>query len=52
MGKRPGVIREFFLFLVDNKAWWMVPIILVLLALMGIVVAAATPLGPFIYSLF
>jgi hypothetical protein len=51
-----GVLRillELFQFMVQRRAWWMMPIVAGLL-LVGamIVVAEATPLGPFLYSLF
>jgi hypothetical protein len=50
-----GILRtvaELFTFLVHSRAWWMIPIVagLLMLGLM-IIVAEATPLGPFIYSL-
>lgn len=50
-----GILRiavELFAFLVQRRAWWMIPIVVGLL-LVGVlvIVAQATPLGPFIYSL-
>lgn len=48
----PGILREFWDFLRHNKAWWLTPIILVLLlvgAILFLVPAGATP---FIYTLF
>ncbi len=45
----PGLLVEFWLFLVHNKKWWLAPIILVLL-LMGLFVAlSSSALAPFIY---
>jgi hypothetical protein len=43
---------ELFSFLVHQRAWWMIPIVagLLLVGLL-VVLASATPLGPFIYSL-
>jgi Na+-transporting NADH:ubiquinone oxidoreductase subunit NqrC len=35
----------------QNKAWWIVPLVLVLLLLAGVVVAVATG-APFIYTFF
>jgi hypothetical protein len=50
--KSMSIVREFFQFIVENKAWWMVPILLAL-ALIGILVALApTGATPFIYTLF
>jgi hypothetical protein len=44
--------KEFFLFLKENKKWWLVPILLVL-ALMGVLVAlSGSAVAPFIYPLF
>jgi hypothetical protein len=44
--------KEFFLFLKENKKWWLIPILLVL-ALMGVLVAlSGSAVAPFIYPLF
>lgn len=43
---------EFFCFIRENKAWWLVPI-LVLLGLIGLVAAFGSPGGvPWIYTFF
>ncbi len=48
----PGLFAEMIAFLRANKAWWMVPILIVL-ALFGVVAAlASTSVAPFIYTLF
>ncbi len=39
-------------FIWSRKAWWMVPIVAVMLLVLALVVLAETPLGPFIYTLF
>ena len=54
-GRDVGTVRiivELFAFLVHRRAWWMIPVVagLLLVGLL-ILVAEATPLGPFIYSL-
>lgn len=49
---QPGLIAEFWDFLKYNKKWWLLPIVLVMLMLGGLVFLAATPLGPFIYTMF
>lgn len=47
-----GLIAEFWLFLRDNKKWWLLPILLTLL-LVGVLVAlGSTAVAPFIYTLF
>ncbi len=45
------LIGEFFSFALQNKAWWIVPIILVLL-LIAVVVISGSGIAPFIYTLF
>jgi hypothetical protein len=49
----PGFIAEFFDFLLHNKKWWLIPIVVVLLGLGLLVVAVGSSgLAPFIYTLF
>jgi hypothetical protein len=47
----PGLLREFWQFLRENKKWWMLPILLVLLAMGVLILLSGTPLAPFIYTL-
>ena len=50
--ERLSLTREFLLFVVENKKWWLIPILLVL-ALVGLlVVLGSTGATPFIYTLF
>jgi hypothetical protein len=51
-GERPGLAREFFDFLRDNKKWWLAPIIVSILLLGALVVLGGTAAAPFIYTLF
>jgi hypothetical protein len=44
--------REFFLFIVENKAWWMIPIILVLGLVSLFVLLTTTGAAPFIYTIY
>ena len=44
--------REFLVFLVENKAWWIVPIVVVLLGVGILAAFSATGAAPFIYALF
>jgi len=47
-----GLIAEFIGFMAENKAWWMVPILIVL-GLVGVLLAlGATGVMPFVYTLF
>jgi hypothetical protein len=45
------LLQEFVGFAWHNKAWWMVPILLVLLA-MGALITTTQTAAPFIYKLF
>lgn len=50
--KERGIVGEFFGFMAENKAWWMLPI-LVVIALVGLLlVLNSTALFPFVYSFF
>lgn len=53
IGNRSGTIKELFRFLWDNKLWWIIPFVVVLV-LFGILVvfAQTAPVSPFIYALF
>jgi len=48
-----SIVREFWGFLRERKKFWLLPIVLLLLAL-GLVIAltANSALAPFIYSVF
>ncbi|MEK7608646.1 MAG: DUF5989 family protein [Patescibacteria group bacterium] len=50
---RFSIIGRLFGFLWENKMWWMIPMILVLVVFFLILIfAQSSPLGPFIYTLF
>ena len=51
-GSEKGLIGEFWEFLMQNRKFWMIPIIVVLLALGGLLIAGGSSLAPFIYALF
>ncbi len=48
----PGIVREFVDFLRMNKKWWLAPILVTTLLLIGLAFLSASPAAPFIYSLF
>jgi hypothetical protein len=52
MAKRASILSEFYAFLRYNRAYWMVPIIVVLLLLAGLLVFGGSSAAPFIYTLF
>ncbi len=47
-----GIIAEFWDFLMDNKKFWLIPILLVMLLLGVLLVLGSTGAAPFIYTLF
>ena len=48
-----GLVREFLLFLKEDRTWWLVPILAALLGLSAFVIfAQGSALAPFIYALF
>lgn len=50
--KGHGVISEFWAFLRQNKKWWLLPILVVLLLLGALILLSGTAVAPFIYTLF
>ena len=49
---QPSLVREFLEYLLHNKKWWLLPIILVLLLVGLLIVLGGTGVAPFIYTLF
>jgi hypothetical protein len=48
-----SVFAEFWLFLKEEKKWWLAPLLVVLLALGAIIVfAEGSAIAPFIYTIF
>ena len=48
-----GLLREFWDFIVHEKAWWMTPIVVVLVLMVAFILwAEASPVLPFIYTVF
>jgi hypothetical protein len=51
--KRHSLLRDFLAFAVQEKKWWMIPLVLILLVLGALIwLASSTPLAPFLYPLF
>ena len=44
--------QEFWVFLKENKKWWLLPIVIVLAGIAILTVLAAGPASPFIYTIF
>ena len=43
---------EFWIFLKENKKWWLLPILLAFLLMGALLLAGGTGAAPFIYTLF
>ena len=52
LGKRQSFVAEFAHFLMDNKKWWMIPIIAVLVLVGALLIVGGSGVAPFIYTLF
>ena len=50
--KQAGIFGEVFQMLKQNKKYWLIPILVVLLALGALVLLSGTAAAPFIYQLF
>ncbi len=50
--RRRSLLGEFWLFLRENKKWWMIPIILFFLLLTFVAILGATGAAPLMYTLF
>ncbi len=50
--KQLSAAGELWYFIMENKAWWMIPIVLVLGAVGVLFFFASTGAAPFIYTLF
>jgi Family of unknown function (DUF5989) len=50
--KEQSTLSELWSFLRDNKRWWMIPIVVVLLIFGALVFLSGTAAAPFIYTLF
>jgi Family of unknown function (DUF5989) len=48
----PSLVRELVDFLLHNKAWWITPIVVVLLLVGLLIILSGTGAAPFIYPLF
>lgn len=50
---KQSLVKEFFLFVKEEKKWWLVPLIGVLLLVGALVLfAGSSPMAPFLYPLF
>jgi drug/metabolite transporter superfamily protein YnfA len=49
---RKGLAGDFWAFLRQNKKWWLLPILIMLLLFGVLIFVSSTALAPFIYTLF
>lgn len=47
-----GLLAELMDFLLNNKKWWLTPIVLALLLVGALIFLSGTAAAPFIYTLF
>lgn len=50
--KQGNLLSEFIGFLKQNKKFWLLPLVLVMLALAALLILTSTAAAPFIYTLF
>ena len=51
--RKLAIVQEFWSFLRQNKKWWLLPIVVMLLTLATLMVfAGGSALAPFIYTIF
>ena len=50
--QRTGIAGELWHFLRQNKKWWLLPIVVIVLMLGVLVFLSGTAAAPFIYTLF
>lgn len=50
--RKTGVFAEFWYFLSQTKKWWLLPIVIVLVAFGLLMALSGTAAAPFIYTLF
>jgi hypothetical protein len=51
-GRKSGVTAELWMFLKETKKWWLLPIVVILLAFGVLMALSGTAAAPFIYTLF
>jgi len=50
--QRSSFFSEYLYLVRSNRKWWMLPLLLVLLAFGGLMILSGTGVAPFIYTLF
>lgn len=47
-----GTVREFWQFIIENKSWWMIPILVVFSAFGVLIACGGSGILPYIYIMF
>jgi len=50
--RHESLLGDWWCFLKQNKKWWLIPILFILLAFGLLIILSGTGLAPFIYTLF
>ena len=51
--RKTRIVQELFHFLWEQKLWWMMPMVILLVLFAALLIfAQSTPLAPFVYTLF
>ena len=50
--RRASLPAEFWQFIIHNKKWWLIPIVMVLFLFGVLMLLGSTAAAPFIYTLF
>ena len=50
--RKTGAVSEFWFFLSQTKKWWLLPIVIILVAFGLLLALSGTAAAPFIYTLF
>ena len=50
--RQASFTAELWLFLRENKKWWLLPMVVALLLLVALIVLGGTGSAPFVYKLF
>jgi Family of unknown function (DUF5989) len=50
--KNAGIVSEFMAMIRQNKKYWLIPIIVILLLVGVLIILGSTAAAPFIYTLF
>jgi len=50
--KNPGFWKDLMAFLMQNKKWWLIPVVAVTLLVGALIILGSTVAAPFVYTLF